>query len=322
MRKVEIQLLSDRLPGEHPEILAEIDLLREGLFKDIGWHYYVDLVWVVLQLRKMGIQPGSTILDAGAGSGLLQYLLSYYGYHVLSVDFAPRTVQFHIRKLFPVEVLTPVVASEEGYVAHMQRARGKFGFIHKIWNTLLKKRIPLASWYHLKKVLSRRVTKPGKIVMIQNDMRQMRQIKNQSVDAVVSVSAVEHLQPDQLPLVFSEFGRVMRSDAPLILTTNASGTQKDWFHKPSQGWCFSLATLSAWFDDSSSQVRHFSNFNRVLADYQNNEFLQKRLSRAYFFSSENGMPNGIWNPVYIPAGVVARRSDLVDRRGERDGVHA
>ncbi len=310
MTKVEIQLLSDQLPAEYPEILAEIDLLREGLFKEIGWHYYVDLIWVIIQLRKLGIMPGATVLDAGAGSGLLQFLLSYYGYHVLSVDFAPRRVLFHISKLFPVEITSSSESSKEEYIEHLETVHRSYSYIRKLWIYIFKRKRRLSSWFHLRKVLSQRDLQPGKITMIQNDMCQMHDVQDQSVDAVVSLSAVEHLNPDQLPLVFADFSRVMKADASLILTTNASGTKKDWFHEPSQGWCFSLSTLAGWFNEQSSSERCFTNFNSILADYQNNKFLRQRLADFHFYSEKSGMPKGVWNPAYIPVGVVARRNDL------------
>ena len=322
MSKVEIQLLSDQLPTEHPEILAEIDLLREGLFKDIGWHYYVDLVWVISQLHKMGLKPGSTLLDAGAGNGLLQFLLSFIGYHVLSLDFAPRRFPFYIKRLFPIEVLTPAAPSQERYVEHLAFARGNFGIIRKIGPYFFKRKFHLSSWFRLKEILASRKNKPGTITVIQNDMRQMSQVDDQSVDAVVSVSAVEHLQPDQLTSVFTEFARVMKPEAPMILTTNASGTEEDWFHEPSQGWCFSQGSMAAWFGRASIFERRFSNFDNFLADYQKNDFLRQRLATFHFYSDKSGMPNGIWNPLYIPVGVVALRGDLPDRRDEKDVKHA
>ena len=311
MSKVEIQLLSDRLPAENPHILAEIDLLRQGLFKDIGWHYYVDLIWVILQLQQSGLKPGSTILDAGAGSGLLQFLLSYYGYHVLSVDFAPRKIPFYIRKLFPIETLSTAATSHEHYVAHMALARSRYNLIRKLWLYSVNQKFQLSSWFRLKRALSSHEPRPGKVTIIQNDMRQMRQVTSQSVDAVVSVSAVEHMEPDQLPFVINEFARVMKPEAGLILTTNASGTDQSWFHEPSQGWCYSLASIEAWFTNCSKSKGYFTDYSILLEDYQKNDFLRQRLAQFHYFSANNGMPNGVWNPVYIPVGVKAQRNDLI-----------
>ncbi|MHB8086958.1 MAG: class I SAM-dependent methyltransferase, partial [Anaerolineaceae bacterium] len=87
-----IELLSCDAIRDNGNILADIVLLQKGLFKEIGWHYYVDLIWIVNRLRENEIYPGSTILDAGAGNGLLQYLLSLYGYNVISIDFSPRKI--------------------------------------------------------------------------------------------------------------------------------------------------------------------------------------------------------------------------------------
>ncbi|RKY40680.1 MAG: hypothetical protein DRP81_09100 [Candidatus Omnitrophota bacterium] len=42
-----------------------------------GWHYILDLAWII---SHIDIPPGCKILDAGAGGGILQYLLAIRGY--------------------------------------------------------------------------------------------------------------------------------------------------------------------------------------------------------------------------------------------------
>lgn len=53
--------------------------------KGLGWHYLLDIIWI---LKNLDAPPGAKILDAGAGQGLLQYLLAIKGYQVYSVDLS------------------------------------------------------------------------------------------------------------------------------------------------------------------------------------------------------------------------------------------
>ena len=67
-----IELLSPDILTKYPEWLNDLDFLSAGLFKEFGWHYPVDIVWILSELERLGLKKGSTILDAGAGNGILQ----------------------------------------------------------------------------------------------------------------------------------------------------------------------------------------------------------------------------------------------------------
>ncbi len=84
-----LELLSPSLLAKDPEKVREVELLQRALWREIGWHYLVDLVWVLQIIGTLGLPSGAKILDAGAGRGLLQYLLAARGYEVTSVDYYP-----------------------------------------------------------------------------------------------------------------------------------------------------------------------------------------------------------------------------------------
>jgi len=89
--KCEIQLLNASLLADE-KTLEELSYWLGVMNRPNGWHYDLDHIWILSELEKAGIKPGATILDAGAGQGVLQYLLASRGYNVISLDFSPRRI--------------------------------------------------------------------------------------------------------------------------------------------------------------------------------------------------------------------------------------
>ena len=93
MRNAEItesvEILGLRLFQTLGEEMKFIEKVR-GLLadQDVGWHYFLDFAWILRKIR--GLPSGSLILDAGAGTGLAQFLLLELGYNVISVDLCER----------------------------------------------------------------------------------------------------------------------------------------------------------------------------------------------------------------------------------------
>ena len=83
-----IEILECKLFEILKEEMKLVGLIREDLKKQIGWHYYLDLAWMLHEIRKL--PQGALILDAGAGTGLTQFMLASLGYNVISADFATR----------------------------------------------------------------------------------------------------------------------------------------------------------------------------------------------------------------------------------------
>ena len=69
---------------------------------------------------------------------------------------------------------------------------------------------------------------------------------SESVDAVVSISSLEHNTLEDLPAIVTELMRVLKPGGRLVATVGASKAD-DWFHEPSQGWCFTEQTLRSIF---------------------------------------------------------------------------
>jgi hypothetical protein len=175
---------------------------------------------------------------------------------------------------------------------------------------LVKKTTPYKRWstkqYNLrhdrwKKIANTSNHKTGNIKWLQGNLCDMPEIPNNTFDAVVSLSAIEHIAFENLKHAVTEIKRVTKAEARWAVTT--SGTEKDriWFHEPSQSNCFSLRDLEKIFEAIPHVVQ---DPQVILEKYQNNTYLKENLAKFYFKSEKYGMPWGKWNPQYIPVGLL------------------
>lgn len=299
-----IELLSPTILYQYPQIFKEIEKLCLSLWKEIGWSYWVDLTWILARFQEQNLPRGTTVLDAGGGNGLLQFLLAYQGYNVISVDFSRRKPWLLHKLIFPIRVVNDESKSlAHTYIDHLDLVgRSKYK-LHGLLNVVVKTRFDVIGYFRLlvAKILRRLI--PGEIVMVQSDIRNMESIPDDSIDAVVSCSVIEHMEPNNIPEAVREFKRILKSKKVVILTTSAS-KEKDWFHEASQGWCFTKSTLASFFGRALSENDRFIGYDERLDEYRKADELKKRLASTYFTSGHNGMPWGVWDPKYVPAGLV------------------
>ena len=297
-----IELISPDLLGYYDDIKLEIDYLASALRRELGWHYILDLIWILKEIEELGISKNSTIIDAGAGKGILQYLLANRGYNVISVDFASRHVIIpHF--LFTIRRISNRTRYENPYISHLASVGSILNRLKRLHYRLKKNSF---SGKALVAMTFDRIAKkrnPGKIYFYQSDMRFMDKIKEESIDVVVSLSAIEHMKPEFIIDAIKEFKRVLKSKSPMVISTSAA-RDDDWFHNPSKGWCFCDKTLKRLFDISSCESFDHQHYDAVMQKFVASQDLQKRLSSLYFVSGDNGMPWGEWNPKYIPVGIV------------------
>ncbi len=101
--KIEI-LAVDLLNQNRPQVEA-LKQLAKSLGLEFGWHYLLDLAWV---LSHLGPVQGKRIMDAGAGTGVMQWYLADQGAEVLSVDRLNRSnLALRFRNRFNVQGLRP-----------------------------------------------------------------------------------------------------------------------------------------------------------------------------------------------------------------------
>ena len=139
--------------------------------------------------------------------------------------------------------------------------------------------------------------------MIYNqDLADLVDLPDNSVDAVVAVSALEHNPPENLPRVVRELTRVIKPGGVLLATLCAARDQ-DWYHTPSAGWCYSAASLRSSFDLAAGTPDNYARYDEFFQALKDCAELRDHLARFYFKSGDNGMPWGQWDPQYQPVGV-------------------
>jgi len=139
--------------------------------------------------------------------------------------------------------------------------------------------------------------------MIYNqDLVNLVDIADNSLDAVVAVSSLEHNSADGLQLVVKEIMRVLKQGGVLLATLGAS-KQQDWYHEPSSGWCYSDVSLRHIFNLAPEVPSNYDHYDELLEKLRNCSELRENLSSFYSHSYQSGMPGGIWDPKYQPVGV-------------------
>ena len=96
-----IEILNVELLNRHRLLVEQLKSLAAELDLELGWHYLLDLSWIITNLEAI---DGRTILDAGAGIGLMQWYLAKEGAQVISVDRLDRSdMDLRYRSCFHVE---------------------------------------------------------------------------------------------------------------------------------------------------------------------------------------------------------------------------
>ena len=292
-----IEILSPKLLDKHADQIDSLRNLADRLGIQLGWHYDLDLAWIVSQLDN----PSSIqVMDAGAGTGVLQWWLADHGARVVSVDRYDRAdLSGRFRLAYSVRGLSDGDLHSSWQIVQTRLRQGG------AWNVSRLKSIARA---FVTATVEPIVRKPaGQITFYQHDLISLPQLADDSFDAVVSVSAIEHNTPSSLPSVNNELRRVLKPGGMLLLTM-AAAKKEDWFHEPSAGWCLTEASLRQAFNLSQNTLSNFDEFESIMGETRRSRELQDRLAPAYFHSGDNGMPWGKWDPKYLPVGIRIEKS--------------
>ncbi len=285
--KQTIEILSTALLENNRSLVASLRHTAAALGLEFGWHYLLDLTWILSQL---GPVKSKSILDAGAGVGIMQWYLADSGAIVFSVDRSSRAdlatkfrARYRVRGLRPAD-LTPTSAMlgeklRDGQLGAAARSLG-----HALQGSLQKKA-------------------PGEVILYNQDLRWLEDLPDNSMEAVVAVSALEHNTPDNLALVVKELMRVLKPGGMLLATLGA-GREEDWFHDASQGWCYTAASLRRYFELPDSTPDNYADYDVLFSSLRENAELRDHLASFYSRSGNNGMPWGMWDPQYQPVGVL------------------
>lgn len=296
--KDRIEILSVELLEQQRPLVTRLRRLARSLHLEFGWHYLLDLSWILSQVgntRSASSAP-LRILDAGAGTGLIQWYLAEQGAEVISVDRMSRAhLPLRFRQRFRVQGLR-----KQDLAPTRQVFQNNWKGAGKLQVKLVNQLKELSSLANLHR-------SAGKVFIYNQDLRNLADIPDNSIDVVVSVSALEHNPPEDLPLVRAELLRVLRPGGALLATLCAA-EQQDWFHQPSQGWCYTDASLRRLFALAEDVPSNYDRYAELFQALRGCEELRKNLARFYYRSGEGGMPWGVWDPKYQPVGVCKTKS--------------
>jgi SAM-dependent methyltransferase len=278
----EIEILPVTLLDEQRPTVEALRSLAAELRLDFGWHYLLDLSWII---SRLGALQDRRIIDAGAGTGILQWYLAGQGATVLSIDRGSRAdLPLRFRRRYRVHGLRQVPQPDLNP-----------------WSQTIRTGKPAAQAREMvANLLSSPVT--GEVVIYNQDLAELVDLPDNSVDAVAAVSALEHNPPENLPRVVRELTRVLKPGGVLLATLGAA-RQQDWYHAPSAGWNYSADSLRRSFDLAADTPDNYNRYDELFQALKDCAELRDRLARFYFMSGDNGMPWGKWEPQYQPVGV-------------------
>jgi len=283
-----IEILSVSLLEQHRPTVRALKRLASSLGLEFGWHYLLDLTWM---LSLIGSVKGKRILDAGAGTGIMQWYLAEQGAEVISVDRASRArLPIHFRNRYQVRGLRP-----QDLIPTSQLMRDS-------WSDPSRLRYEIKPQARNLTAMADPRRASGRVVVYNQDLHNLADLTDASLDAVVAVSALEHNHPDHLPLVVAELMRVLKPGGVLLGTLGAA-RDADWLHEPSQGWCYTEASLRRLFNLPADAPTNYDQYDDLFDSLKRCTELRENLASFYYKSGNNGMPWGQWDPQYMPVGV-------------------
>lgn len=287
-----IEILPVSLLESEKSIINELKVLADELKLEFGWHYLLDLSWI---LRNLDQIEGQKFIDAGAGTGIMQWYLANKGARVISIDRDSRAnLNQRFRRRFNIRGLREYDLSEVSSFSEMKQKRLIISQLVDIVDRLSYK---INSYTG-----NKGENGSGEVIIYNQDLENLDQIPDDSIDAIVAVSSLEHNSPDGLGRVVAELLRVLKPGRAILATLGAA-KEEDWFHEASQGWCYTETTLRKVFQISPDVKTNFDQYDRLFENLRENKELKDNLASFYFQSDKNGMPWGKWDPKYQPVGI-------------------
>lgn len=288
-------------------LLNKISYWLKVMNRPNGWHYDLDQIWVIEQLKENGIHPGSTILDAGAGQGVTQYLLSSMGYNIISLDFSSRIKPPRSNGIFNIEIKgDEEILYKHPYMNFIDYNINNNKLLRII--TVLKffKYIPYKIVYLLQSyiyyIYERYFTNHenyGKITYIRAPFHDIP-LLDSSIDAIISISAIEHADIDLFEKNILEMTRILKSNSPMLITTSATNETENKFLEKFSGWCFSQTFLKNKFKNATFLFDYNDTYKNLL----NSKILKSRIDPYYYNDKESFCyKKNIINIPYLPMGI-------------------
>ena len=299
-----IEILSTDLLDRNRDLVTELRGFAHSLKLEFGWHYLLDIIWILTQLGEV---ERKHIMDAGAGTGLMQWWLAENGAQVISVDRVSRAnLPLRFRNRYDVQGLRPEDLNSPGLFITTYNQVGSGPAPRSTTRKLVSQGRYL---FEMTQYLSRNYFKGsdkkasrGQVSIYNQDLAHLIGIPDDSFDAVLAISALEHNTKDGLKIVARELLRVLKPGGVLLATLCAARDQ-DWWHVPSSGWCYTGNSLKNLFQFGDDTPSNYDQYDQLFNQLKNCGDLRDNLADFYFKSGDNGMPWGKWDPQYQPVGV-------------------
>ena len=309
-QRQKIEIISVDILDQQRPLVDELKQLADSLKLEFGWHYLLDLTWII---NELGLVKGKIIMDAGAGVGVMQWYLASHGARVISVDRVSRAAlplrfrtHFHVdglRKedLLPsFQVVSNNLKKENSDIQKRSSTRRMISTGRDVLAfTRLKITNTIPRFDHRQS--------GGRVTIYNQDLVHLEEIKDSSLDAVVAVSALEHNTPQGLEQVVNEMMRILKPGGVLLASLNAARDQ-DWWHEASSGWCYTDSSLQKIFHLPTTTPSNYKHYDKLFTALHNSTELSDNLASFYFQSGDNGMPWGKWDPKYQPLGICKVKS--------------
>jgi ubiquinone/menaquinone biosynthesis C-methylase UbiE len=262
------------------ELFKEVTYWKNLLGLKIGWHYILDLIWQLERIEALNLPKGALILDAGAGYGLLQYILAARGFNVISVDFRPRKLPWPMKWIFPM--FLEHAEFKDPYIEFIKKNGAK-------WYMKIPFEIKRILFNYNVRIIPHFFKRYNSILFYQANFKDMDLIDDGFIDAIVSTSAIEHIRDiEDIKIALKEFKRVLKPGRPMIITTSAA--KETFYMESTHGWCFSRDEIRRLFDIKW----YITNFD---------SYVQIYLNVTKEFAKEIKKRFGNPTPGYIAVGV-------------------
>jgi SAM-dependent methyltransferase len=295
MNNERIEILSVELLENNRKLVDELKQFAKSIGLEFGWHYLLDLTWIINQLDSSKMKY---VMDAGAGTGVIQWYLATQGLEVISVDRTSRAnLPLRFRKEFNVKGLREKDLSHPtpAFLNNFKRPI-KGSLLYRILATGKAQMLDISGYYS-------KFRNPGSVIIYNQDLTNLVDLQDNSLDAIVSVSALEHNTPEGLTQVVDELMRVLKPGGILLATLTAA-RDNDFWHEASSAMCYTDNSLRTLFSLSPDSPSNYDEYDKLFTKLKDSKELRGNLASFYTTSTQKGMPQGIWDPQYQPVGVL------------------
>jgi len=298
------ELLDPELFNKYKKEVLYIDKWLKIINRSNGWHYHLDILWILQELKNAGIKKGATILDAGAGMGIAQFVLASLGYNIISLDFTARVKPKFAKNIFDIKLNSQDLDYKHPYMDYIKYKDGS----EKKDLKNIKNRNLTRSFYSKIRTLKNFITNKletfkdhsnfGKIEFMRAAFHQIP-LKDKSVDAVISVSAIEHADRDIIKENLKEICRIVKDDGVSLITTSSTNKNETIYNEKYESWEFSESELN-----DLLKLNNKNDFGLVEKKYLKSKDFINRIDIFYSKEKSSDFYKRKFNKIpYFPIGI-------------------